>query len=408
MAAGAYLFMDSTPGKHSSTLLAAQKRLLARREALSVSGNQSSVNGIQLPETDHRSPITDLPPHLGWGSAAVTAVLRKTANQVQPDSKKAVEETAVSTKSQSPILIPQSLIPNPNDTIKLFPDIARGMLLQEQAAAGRIWLLLRYLDKKGQGWLRVANCRSALTHQTSLIRVCGWRQLRNLLQDGNGLFWTRDKARIWLNSAANVAAALGVERLTGKPVNVPVRALAGKIGEVRAHLYAAFHSGRSDADKRQPIARDTLCALTGVGRRTQLAYEAVTGLSVRQNYAIGERYSPETAEKHAWHQGQATFVLQDSHGAQGKPGRSYIAWQLPNSYGGCHPHAPRGRQRRINRQLKDLVTTGAPGNNSERLDMRYYPDGKQAVKMASRHPARDVYWWRQRTRNGRSDLWQQI
>ncbi|MCA9922412.1 MAG: hypothetical protein KC421_08570, partial [Anaerolineales bacterium] len=197
--------------------------------------------------------------------------------------------------------------------------------------------------------------------------------------------------------------------LKGKPVAVPIHVLTGNIGEVRAHLYAAFHSGRAKADRQQPIARDTLAALTGVGRRTQLAYETVTGLTVQHNYAIGERYSPETAEKHAWHQGQATFVLQDNHGEQGRPGRSYIAWQLPNSYGSCHPHAPKGRQRRINRQLKDLVTIGALGNSSERLaDTRYYPDGKQAARMAARHPNWDVYWWRQRTRNGRSALWQQI
>jgi hypothetical protein len=199
-----------------------------------------------------------------------------------------------------------------------------------------------------------------------------------------------------------------VERLRGKPVAVPVRVLSGGIGEVRANLYAGFHSGRLQEDRRQPIARETLAGLTGVGRRTQLAYEVVTGLSVQHNYAIGERYSAETAEKHAWHQGQATFVLQDSHGAQGRPGGSYIAWQLPNSYGGCHPQAPRGRQRRINRKLADLMSIGASGNNSERLDRRYYPDGKQAVSMASRHPEWDVYWWRQQTRNGRSDLWQQI
>ncbi len=400
--------MNASNGDVSPALLAAQQRLFAlRKEA--VIGKRLLLT--ETPITSYRLPINDLPAHLGWGSEVLTAILRKTSGKTTSDNHKNVTTTTGEiwgNTAVSPAAAHSSFQPNPDDTIKLFPDIALGMLRAEQAAPGRIWLLLRYLDRVGQGWLRIVSVRKTLSHKQSPLRVCGWRQLRNLLREGDGIFWTRDKTRIWLKSAANVAAALGVKRLTGKPVAVPVCVLTGSIGEVRANLYAGFHSGRLQEDRRRPIARETLTALTGVGRRTQLTYEAVTGLSVQHNYAIGEQYSAETAEKHAWHQGQATFVLQDSHGAQGKPGRSYVAWQLPNSYGGCHPHAPRGRQRRINRQLKDLVTIGAPGNSSERLQTRYYPDGKQAVKMASRHPAWDVYWWRQRTRNGRSDLWQQM
>ncbi|MFQ5433675.1 MAG: hypothetical protein ACE5FD_02260 [Anaerolineae bacterium] len=352
-----------------------------------------------------------LPDHLGWGSGPLTAVLRSTRRHKPHNNRKRAAYERGESEIETAVSLPKLLSvkqPNPDDTVKLYPDIALGMLRVEQAAAGRIWLLLRYLDEVGQGWLRVAIIRKNLTANHSPIRVCGWRQLRNLLRQGDGIFWTRDKTRIWLKSAANVAAALGVERLTGKPVTVPVRVLTGSIGQVRAHLYAGFHSGRCQEDRRQPIARETLTELTGVGRRTQIVYEALTGLSVQHNYAIAEQYSPETAEKHAWHQGQATFVFQDSHGTQGRPGRSYIAWQLPNSYGSCHPHAPEGRQRRINRKLTDLVIKGVPGNSRKRLDTRYYPDGKQAVKMASRHQEWNIYWWRQRTRNGRSDLWQQV
>ncbi|MCA9932151.1 MAG: hypothetical protein KC419_26890, partial [Anaerolineales bacterium] len=290
VAACAYLFMDSTSGKHSLALLAAQKRLLALREQLSEKSNQLSVIGNHsLP---HCPPITALPPHLGWGSAALTAVLRQSSRQAVGEC----EISAVEATSQSSVLSPQSLVLSPDDTIKLFPDIALGLLRQEQTAPGRIWLLLRFLDRVGQGWIRIATAKETLTDKKSPIHTCGLRQLRNLLRDGNGLFWTRDKTRIWLKSAANVAAALGVTKLKGKPVAVPIHVLTGNIGEVRAHLYAAFHSGRAKADRRQPIARETLAALTGVGRRTQLAYETVTGLTVQHNYAIGERYSPETAE----------------------------------------------------------------------------------------------------------------
>jgi hypothetical protein len=419
------MFMNGIHGKHSSALLVAQQRLLALRQQHRREDPQPSVNDEPLVDEEHTlaisedvqfsSPVTSsvLPAHLGWNSAPLTSILRNRCHSTlkEANDRKRTpfnrRETGASAAIWNANPAP-AFHPSPNDTIKLFPDIALGMLRQEHTAAGRIWLLLRYLDQEGKGWIRIANTRKNLSTKYAPIRVCGWRQLRNLLRQGDDVFWTRDKTRIWLKSAATVAAALDVTHLTSKPVALSVRVLTSSIAQVRAHLYSSFHSGRSREDQRQPIARETLALVTGVGRRTQQVYESLTGLSVQHNYAIGEQYSPETAVRHAWHRGQATFVLQDSHGEQGKRGRSYIAWQLPNSYSGCHPHAPKGRQRRINRKLADLVIIGAPGNNRERLHTRYYPDGKQAVRATSRHPEWAVYWWRQRTRNGRSDLWQQL
>ena len=300
--------MDSREDTPSSALLAAQQQLFARRKQLQKEGKQgagrklSCVDGDRTPSNCvSNNRLSSLPAHLGWDSAPLTAVLRN-ANHSHPQTVKQNPreplreaenraETAVSTLPSS------AWPPNPHDKIKLFPDIARGMLRQEQTAAGRIWWLSRYLDREGKGWLRVVNLRHTLTSKQAPLRVCGWRQLRNLLRQGNGIFWTRDKTRIWLKSAANVAATLGIERLTGKPVSVPVKVFISSIGHVRSHLYAAFHSGRTRDDQQKLIARETLTELTGVGRCTQLTYESQAGLSVQHNYAVGERYSPETAVK---------------------------------------------------------------------------------------------------------------
>ena len=81
------------------------------------------------------------------------------------------------------------------ETVKVYPDIALGMLRQGETATGRIWLLLRHLDQEGRGWLRIDIIKHHLTHKTSKHRVCGWRQLRKLLNRGEGVFWTRDSAR---------------------------------------------------------------------------------------------------------------------------------------------------------------------------------------------------------------------
>jgi hypothetical protein len=310
--------------------------------------------------------------------------------------------------------------------VKLYPDIGLAMLRQEQTAAGRLWLLLRGLDGEGRGWLRVANIRQLLTKKPSKTYLCGWRQLRNLLREGEGLYWTRDKERIWLRSAAKVAYGLGVERLSGRPVALPLEALVNGIGRFRAELYAAFHSGRvktalDGEEQVAPIARETLTNLSGVGETTQRRYEeqlseVETAVEVQPNYAIGNKASERELEEKGWTQGQALFVLEDFRGRQGPKGEQYVAWQLPNSYTGSHQQRPKGRQRRINRELKDLVMKGMPGNegqtveatqagltrvDSDRVKKLYYPNGKLAAQAFNRRKVDSCYWRQGGGGNGR-------
>lgn len=225
--------------------------------------------------------------------------------------------------------------------------------------------------------------------------------------------------RLWLRSTAKVAYALGVERLTGRPVELPLAALLQGIGDFRAHLYASFHSGRAketaSGRMAMPIARQTMTAISGVGRRSQRAYEQRLCLPVQANFAVGERADSEQRQERAWQQGRALFTLKDYRGRQGKKGRCYLAWQLPNSYGAGHGHRPRcnrGRQRRINRELKALVLKGTPGNvegtaETPRLDLtrRYYPTGKRAAPTYSRRPGHTLYWHQQRSTDHCFDVW---
>jgi hypothetical protein len=67
--------------------------------------------------------------------------------------------------------------------------------------------------------------RARLTKGDSPTRLCDQRQLRALLQQGNGLFRQRDKTHVWLKSTVNVAAQLGVVRLTGRPIALPLAVL---------------------------------------------------------------------------------------------------------------------------------------------------------------------------------------
>jgi hypothetical protein len=393
----------------------------------------SSPNTPPLSLTDL---LTNLPEHLGWGSEPLIHALRSTqarrqSNEGVPfvvDEKPAAPTTTAAAKSECVLpSLPKSAPADPPNlkAVKLYPDIGLAMLREEQTAAGRIWLLLRGLDQDGTGWLEIDTVKRLLTRKKSPYQVCGWRQLRNLLREGDGLYWQRDKERIWLRSAAKVALGLGIARLTGRPVMLSVAALLNGIGRFRAELYAAFHSGRvktapDGTEQVAPIARETLTNLSGLAETTQRRYEAETAVSVQSNYAIGNKASPQELEEKAWRRGNAVFTLEDTRGRQGPKGEQYVAWQLPNSYGANHQQCPKGRQRRINRQLKDLVMKGMPGNieptfEADALrDKLYYPTGKLAAQAFNRGRANNCYWQQQSANQfdglgiGRYVIWQHL
>lgn len=389
----------------SPELQAAQAFLLAKRAQLQqpraqVQPPRAVANG-RSPSTPPISPPPTLPAHLGWHSAAVTAVLRRVARGesktwgVQSRAS-SVEDAMGKSQKNPPICHPTSGIPH-SHTLKLYPDIAVALLQQEQAAAGRVWLLLRHLDTQGCGWLAEEAARQQLTEKRSPLRICGVRQWRNLLAQGDGLFWLRENGRIWLRSVTKVALSLGVARLAGRPVALPLAALTQHIGQVRAHLYASFHSGRQNAQgAARPIARATLQRLTHVQPRTQRRYERQARVQRQPNFAIGPRANQETVEETAWQHGTAVFSLTDYQGRQGKPGAMYVAWQLPNEYTGPHLPRPKGCQKRINRKLADLFMQGMTGNDAQPVDSfparHYFGNGKTAVRAAERHPNQTVYW----------------
>lgn len=296
--------------------------------------------------------------------------------------------------------------PAPPATIKLYPDIAAGLFQRELTAAGRIWLLLRHLDAVGRGWLDLADVRAQLTTKTSPWRVCGWRQLRNLLNEGDEIFWVRNDGRIWLRSTAHVAAALQVNRLSLPPVALPVSILTLRIGQVRAHLYASFHSSRTgkveaaSSSPSAPIARDTIASLTHVIPRTQRRYEKAARVHAHRNFAIGGKEHEAALEEAAWQHGQATFRLNDKIGRQGTKHQSYVAWQLPNSYTGPHRLQPKGQQKRINRALSDLFMQGMTGNEQRLIEKRFYGHGRAAAQVYNRGVTHDIYWY-----DGRTGVW---
>ncbi|MCB9430557.1 MAG: hypothetical protein H6668_01095 [Ardenticatenaceae bacterium] len=383
--------MTGQPGFVSPALAAAQAQLNALRQQHSqMVGVETAVSAnSQQPTDDGLQPtaatIAQLPEHLGWGSAALTAVLRPKTTNHEPRTTDA---------SHTPHPTPHSPLPAApaatSPTITLYPTLTLAMLRQKRVPAGRVWLLLRHIDEAGRGWVWESEARRQLAEPGSELQICGWRQLRNLLGQGDGVFWQRENGRLWLRNPAKVAAALGVERLNGRCATLPLDMLTQPIGTVRAHFYASFHSARPQA----PIARATLTQLSGRQRQTQRQYEAKTRIQSRVNIALGQRLTDQAREETAWQQGNAAFVLRDRKGKYGPKNTTYLAWRLPNSYQGPHATARKSRQKRLNRQLADLLTDGTTGNG--RCQRRYGVLGKQ------RHAN---YWIAPATSNQPTQIW---
>jgi hypothetical protein len=460
----------------SPALLSAQRRL----EQLRASSRAGQLQGPRCaepntdPPADRTRPglahyVGQLPLHLGWSSAPGAALIRRSVPAGQAAGRRdlvvpraapasaALSAGPAGSEDFQPTKASDGSVADGSVTagtvteakVKLYPDLALAMLGHNQTATGRLWLLLHHLDGAGRGWLRIDRVQQQLTSKESPLRLCGRRQLRHLLRQGQDLFWQRDRERIWLRSAAKVALALQTGRLRQRPVALPVSVLLQGMGTVRAHLYASFHSGRrrtapSRADGpismagpisgAGPISRRRLAQLSHVPERTQRHYDRVANVTVTANLAVGPRLEAAAAQECAWRHGRSTFVFTDSRGRQGPRGRRYLAWRLPNSYRGPHQSCSQGRKRKINWQI-DLVTSGAQGNglpedrrNAGReglwpVDGRgagpaleehrlFHPHGQAAARAfrpaGRRANRRDIYWPQAAARRNGRALWHVI
>jgi hypothetical protein len=435
----------------SPELLAANERLLALRERLAgqraqaaaadqpdahrppankPQGSRQLQDDAPIPgQPDARSPAS-LPPHLGWDSPAVTSAIRARQEQQPAHAERAAVAGSATASDQAPFdfpspttepdagtsscplltanasPLPAALRQAESSHFTIHPSLALALLRRQQVAAGRLWLLLRALDEAGRGWLNRTDIEAAFADPDSPSYFCTTRYLRQLLAAGDGLFWQREGSeKVWLRGQAKVAAALGIDRLRGRAVELPFKILFGPIGDLRAHLYASFHSSRGE--EAGPISRAALRELSGVSPRTQQSYDARAEVEVQPCLALGSLATASNTQSHAWQHGRAAFTFTDHQGKQGAAGSSYQAHRLPNRYIGPHPKIT-GRPKRLNRQLIDLCHKGYAGNDQPagsppawwrpNESRRYYPDGATAGRVWLRQQGRVLVYWQANNR----------
>ena len=161
---------------------------------------QAEVDTVAVPAILHA-----LPPHLGWGNGRSAAVLRaQSGSGTRPGGCAVEDEQGEKDALRIDIKVAHEP-PKAKTTVKAYPSILNALLKQEQAAAGRVWLLCRHLDSDGRGWIDVTDLRQALTKRKaeggrrkaeissfilhpSSFPIFGWRRLRQILGQGKGVF----------------------------------------------------------------------------------------------------------------------------------------------------------------------------------------------------------------------------
>ena len=379
----------------SSQLLAAQARLTQLQTEVQAQKCQD------VPwDTNPVEPVVAclaLPSHLGWGSAPTSAILRRSALQQQKEQGRdtvvlQLQQNVQRKKPPFVQAIKQQSTQRP-DWVNHYPSLGIAALSHEDTSAYRVWLMCRYLDDTGVGKLPVASLKAQLTNVGSSLRLFSWKRLKQVLYAGNGRFWhwNQTEQKIWLVGTAKLAQTLQVRKLAGMRVRLPVKTITAGIGEFRAHLYAAWHSGRRSEN---PISREVQRQLTHVPERTQRHYGRIAKIKTEKNIAIGGNVSTMAQEEAAWQRGQAVFVYTDRAGRFGSENGRYLAWQLPNSYSGPHQQAPFGRQQKINQRLKsqlqDLVEIEAQGNREKNDGQLYHANGSDAVRALKQ--SEETYW----------------
>lgn len=357
-----------------------------------------------------------------WGSAAMTAAIQRALanNQGQgggEESAPAVDWTGLASLARAQQSEEKRIAGGsghgiepcsvPTGDVKHYITLGSAALQAGQATLYRVWLAARYLDTAGSGWCDVQDLRQFFDTGIS------WRRLRQVMNQGEGRWWARERGRgvvrLRYTSAADLALLLDIERLTGVPVSLPARVLLDSIGEFKAMLVASIHASRADQEgETAPISRQCLAELNGVSVRTLQRYDKRAGVRAVPNYEVGNPVTPESAQEAAWDAGTAHFELTDHRGKQGPAGRKYNARQLPNSYIATKSEtAPRGRQRKINKCISNARDNGARANGNMFV-RRFHLSAVGAYKVATRRPHSGPIFWRSGHTRAGAGVWHRV
>ncbi|MEM7802827.1 MAG: hypothetical protein AAF633_26795 [Chloroflexota bacterium] len=307
---------------------------------------------------------------------------------------------------------PSSLSLHPSK-ITIFAHTLDAIHRRRLDGVGRVWLLLRHLDQKGEGRVTIKWARHLLSDPSSRLKCLSKKRVQQLIRQGEKEgFWHRCKRQRWLylHSEPRVVATLGVKRIGGWALDIAIADLLQPLKAVRALFYDAFHSGRGE-NEQDPITRKRLQERGMVEAHTQRKYEKLRGIDPQANYATITKYS-RAAWQRAQHEedddrvGGPAFIYIDYKGVLGKnPQRhcrqaKYRHWhnifimrRIGNAYTGTLQTAKRGR-RWTNHKLKHLCQSMSLMGSFEHVQVErrfYYRSEDAAHKAAEQNNEQPLY-----------------
>ena len=267
-------------------------------------------------------------------------------------------------------------------------------LKQEQAAAGRVWLLCRYLDSDGRGWLPVKHCAaltrrkakaeggrrknsSFILHPASLP-VFGWRRLRQILGRGEGLFWERDDAgRLWVFRCSTGCGYSGRGALAKSAGDiVPNRRVDGHDGAGAGIVLRSLSRGTTGRPAHLPRHHHSCDRCAGTDAVLTMRRRRGYGVSATSRLAQGGAC---LAENDAYQHGNAVFQFIDYRGRHGKCGQTYAARQ-PRQQLHIHAASLHARQTtQSKRQIGRPRDMGRGESEDGVLRRRFWRSGKAAI-----------------------------
>lgn len=239
--------------------------------------------------------------------------------------------------------------------LRLYPGLISAALRKGHAGAIMLWTLARATDPSGSGMVGESEMKAAGLAVWSSSKYRRYR--RDALEMGLVFYQTTNTGRRLLRLAGLLSACqtLGVQDPGHAPVLAQPTCLRTAT-QFRAACFVAFHTAGRGRSASNPISRNTLKELTGVGKKTQRVYE------VRNN----KRRDGQV-------KATASFLLTGLRADELQMARDFIhpgcflygnevARPLPNTYQSSCQVAAGSRLRKVRKQLKhNLVETSGAG-----------------------------------------------
>jgi len=274
-----------------------------------------------------------------------------------------------------------------NLSVKIHPSLAQAAMRQRVDREYRLWTLARALDAKGSGRVRIADLRELIEAEDLNGLAAG--SLRRLLRTGSPRFWQVGHGRLRLRGLGAVCKALGIPRLVGNPVIVPLvwaRTLRG----FRAAIYnCLFPQGNWS----NPISRTVIEGIINRTAQSQRNYQKALGSALKTKCNAAFAGAP----------GRRGEEIPRGYYIDRLGGELVMLRRLPNSFKSGFARAPKGMQGRVNQRLRYSVDHVA----TETTRRLFYSDAK-AVARRIQIQGDDFFFVAESKTVGNTALWSQV